>query len=69
MSLMNWFDDKRKFGGLIGAFIEKATKGYIFSEKEKYIEIDTTKGLWTRCDNCENMLIIRSIFKIKLKSL
>nr|YP_010194405.1 acetyl-CoA carboxylase carboxyltransferase beta subunit [Pallavicinia lyellii]QZZ24686.1 acetyl-CoA carboxylase carboxyltransferase beta subunit [Pallavicinia lyellii]QZZ24770.1 acetyl-CoA carboxylase carboxyltransferase beta subunit [Pallavicinia lyellii] len=61
MSLMNWFEDKRRFGGLIGAFIEKATKGYIFSEREKdrYIKIDTTKGLWTRCDNCENMLYVR----------
>jgi hypothetical protein len=26
MSLMNWFEDKRRFGGLIGALIEKATK-------------------------------------------
>nr|WGO61688.1 acetyl-CoA carboxylase beta subunit [Aneura pinguis]WGO61774.1 acetyl-CoA carboxylase beta subunit [Aneura pinguis]WGO61860.1 acetyl-CoA carboxylase beta subunit [Aneura pinguis]WGO61946.1 acetyl-CoA carboxylase beta subunit [Aneura pinguis] len=61
MSLMNWFEDKRRFGGLIGAFIEKATKGYIFSERErdKYIRIDTTKGLWTRCDNRENMLYVR----------
>nr|AND48565.1 beta subunit of acetyl-CoA carboxylase carboxytransferase [Sphagnum wulfianum] len=61
MSLMNWFEDKRRFGGLIGALIEKATKGYILSEKErdKYIKIDTTKGLWTRCDNCENMLYVR----------
>ncbi len=61
MSLMNWFEDKRRFGGLIGALIEKATKGYILSEKEKdkYIKIDTTKGIWTRCDNCENMLYVR----------
>nr|ARV78235.1 acetyl-CoA carboxylase beta subunit [Aneura pinguis]WGO58420.1 acetyl-CoA carboxylase beta subunit [Aneura pinguis]WGO58506.1 acetyl-CoA carboxylase beta subunit [Aneura pinguis]WGO58592.1 acetyl-CoA carboxylase beta subunit [Aneura pinguis]WGO58678.1 acetyl-CoA carboxylase beta subunit [Aneura pinguis] len=61
MSLMNWFEDKRRFGGLIGAFIEKATKGYIFNERErdKYIRIDTTKGLWTRCDNRENMLYVR----------
>ncbi len=49
MPLMNWFEDKGRFGGLIGALIEKATKGYILSEKErdKYIKIDTTKGLWT----------------------
>nr|YP_010188697.1 AccD [Entosthodon attenuatus]QZJ47500.1 AccD [Entosthodon attenuatus] len=61
MSLMNWFEDKRRFGGLIGAFIEKATKGYILNERErdKYIKIDTTKGLWTRCDSCENMLYVR----------
>ncbi|NP_904193.1 acetyl-CoA carboxylase beta subunit (chloroplast) [Physcomitrella patens] len=58
---MNWFEDKRRFGGLIGAFIEKATKGYILNERErdKYIKIDTTKGLWTRCDSCENMLYVR----------
>ena len=61
MSLMNWFEDKRRFGGLIGAFIEKATKGYILNERErdKYIKIDTSKGLWTRCDSCENMLYVR----------
>ena len=35
MSLMNWFEDKRRFGGLIGASIEKATKGYILSERKK----------------------------------
>jgi hypothetical protein len=34
MSLMNWFEDKHRFGGLIGALIKKVTKGYIFSEKE-----------------------------------
>nr|UPM51649.1 acetyl-CoA carboxylase beta subunit [Takakia lepidozioides] len=58
---MNRFEDKRRFGGLIGAFIEKATKGYVLSEREKdrYIKIDTTKGLWTRRDNCENMLYVR----------
>jgi len=33
MFLMNWFDDKCQYGGLIKAFIEKATKGYIFNEK------------------------------------
>nr|YP_001023710.1 acetyl-CoA carboxylase beta subunit [Angiopteris evecta]YP_009992439.1 acetyl-CoA carboxylase carboxyltransferase beta subunit [Angiopteris yunnanensis]YP_010576351.1 acetyl-CoA carboxylase carboxyltransferase beta subunit [Angiopteris fokiensis]P28252.1 RecName: Full=Acetyl-coenzyme A carboxylase carboxyl transferase subunit beta, chloroplastic; Short=ACCase subunit beta; Short=Acetyl-CoA carboxylase carboxyltransferase subunit beta [Angiopteris lygodiifolia]ABG79609.1 acetyl-CoA carboxylas len=61
MSLINWFEEKRKFGGLIGAFIEKATKGYVLSEREKdrYINVDTNKGLWTRCDNCENMLYIK----------
>nr|YP_009974218.1 acetyl-CoA carboxylase carboxyltransferase beta subunit [Ptisana novoguineensis]QNH94118.1 acetyl-CoA carboxylase carboxyltransferase beta subunit [Ptisana novoguineensis] len=61
MSLINWFEEKRKFGGLIGAFIEKATKGYVLSEREKdrSINVDTNKGLWTRCDNCENMLYIK----------
>nr|YP_009973949.1 acetyl-CoA carboxylase carboxyltransferase beta subunit [Eupodium kaulfussii]QNH93849.1 acetyl-CoA carboxylase carboxyltransferase beta subunit [Eupodium kaulfussii] len=61
MSLINWFEEKRKFGGLIGASIEKATKGYVLSEREKdrYINVDTNKGLWTRCDNCENMLYIK----------
>ncbi len=61
MSLMNWFEDKCQFGGLIRVFIKKTTKGYIFSEKErdKYIQIDTTKGLWTRCDNCKNMFYVR----------
>ncbi len=61
MSLMNQFEDKCQFGGLIEALIEKATKGYILGEKEidKYIKIDTIKGLWTLCDNCENMLYVR----------
>nr|YP_007374808.1 acetyl-coenzyme A carboxylase carboxyl transferase subunit beta [Ophioglossum californicum]AGC26721.1 acetyl-coenzyme A carboxylase carboxyl transferase subunit beta [Ophioglossum californicum]QXF60094.1 acetyl-CoA carboxylase beta subunit [Ophioglossum vulgatum] len=61
MSLANWFEEKRKFGGLIGAFIEKATKGYVLSEgeKERSIGTGTNKGLWTRCDNCENMLYVR----------
>jgi hypothetical protein len=49
MFLMNWFEDKRRFGGLIRALIKKTTKGYILNEKErdKYIKIDTIKGLWT----------------------
>nr|AJB98474.1 acetyl-CoA carboxylase carboxyltransferase beta subunit [Helminthostachys zeylanica] len=61
MSLADWFEDKRKFGGLIGALIEKATKGYVPSEREKdrSVNIDTNKGLWTRCDNCENMLYVK----------
>nr|YP_009825485.1 acetyl-CoA carboxylase carboxyltransferase beta subunit [Botrychium lunaria]QIU83300.1 acetyl-CoA carboxylase carboxyltransferase beta subunit [Botrychium lunaria] len=60
-SLADWFEDKRRFGGLIGALIEKATKGYVLSEREKdrSISIDTNKGLWTRCDNCENMLYVK----------
>jgi acetyl-CoA carboxylase carboxyl transferase subunit beta len=61
MFLMNWFEDKCRFGGLIRAVIKKATKGYILSEKKRniYVKIDTTKGLWTRCDNCKNMFHIR----------
>nr|YP_011031930.1 acetyl-CoA carboxylase carboxyltransferase beta subunit [Huperzia kunmingensis]WRB01128.1 acetyl-CoA carboxylase carboxyltransferase beta subunit [Huperzia kunmingensis]WRB01215.1 acetyl-CoA carboxylase carboxyltransferase beta subunit [Huperzia selago] len=61
MSLRDWFEDKRKFGGLVGALTEKATKGYVFGEREKnrYLKLDTTKGLWIRCDNCENMLYVR----------
>lgn len=61
MSVRNRFEDKRKLGGLIGAFLEKATKGYVSSEREKdrHITIDTNKGLWTRCDNCGNMLYVR----------
>jgi len=48
MFLMNWFEDKHRFGGLTRAPIKKVIKGYILSEKErnKYIKIDTTKGLW-----------------------
>nr|UFK63142.1 acetyl-CoA carboxylase carboxyltransferase beta subunit [Osmunda mildei] len=67
MSVRNWFDDKRKFGGSIGAFLEKATKGYVSSEREKdrYINIDTNKGLWTRCDNCGNMLYVRFLKRNK----
>nr|YP_010383620.1 acetyl-CoA carboxylase carboxyltransferase subunit beta [Crepidomanes minutum]UEQ13197.1 acetyl-CoA carboxylase carboxyltransferase subunit beta [Crepidomanes minutum] len=61
MSVRNWFEDKRKLGGLIEAFLEKATKGYVSSEREKdrHIAIDINKGLWTRCDNCGNMLYVR----------
>nr|YP_009746896.1 acetyl-CoA carboxylase carboxyltransferase beta subunit [Plagiogyria euphlebia]QII42542.1 acetyl-CoA carboxylase carboxyltransferase beta subunit [Plagiogyria euphlebia] len=61
MSVINWFEDKRKFGGLIGAFLEEATKGSISSERERdrRISINTNKGLWARCDNCGNMLHVR----------
>nr|YP_009490493.1 acetyl-CoA carboxylase, carboxyl transferase subunit beta [Cibotium barometz]YP_010878732.1 acetyl-CoA carboxylase, carboxyl transferase subunit beta [Cibotium cumingii]WHE38187.1 acetyl-CoA carboxylase, carboxyl transferase subunit beta [Cibotium sinoburmaense]AWH62711.1 acetyl-CoA carboxylase, carboxyl transferase subunit beta [Cibotium barometz]WHE37925.1 acetyl-CoA carboxylase, carboxyl transferase subunit beta [Cibotium barometz]WHE38012.1 acetyl-CoA carboxylase, carboxyl transferase s len=61
MSVINWFEDKRKFGGLIGAFLEEATKGSISSERERdrRIIINTNKGLWARCDNCGNMLHVR----------
>lgn len=61
MSVRNRFEEKQKFGGLIGAFLEKATKGYVSSERERdrHISIDTNRGLWTRCDNCGNMLYVR----------
>jgi acetyl-CoA carboxylase carboxyl transferase subunit beta len=60
MFLMNWFEDRRQFGGLIKALIKKTIKGYILNEKEKdkYIKINTTKGLWTQCDNCKNMFYV-----------
>jgi len=32
---MNWFENKRQFGGLIKALIKKATKGYILRGKKK----------------------------------
>nr|YP_010886099.1 acetyl-CoA carboxylase carboxyltransferase beta subunit [Athyrium iseanum]WJH16317.1 acetyl-CoA carboxylase carboxyltransferase beta subunit [Athyrium iseanum] len=58
MSVINWFEDKRKFGGLIGAFPEEATRGSISTEKEreKRISVNTNRGLRARCDNCGNML-------------
>nr|YP_009690665.1 acetyl-CoA carboxylase carboxyltransferase beta subunit [Lomariopsis japurensis]QEG57445.1 acetyl-CoA carboxylase carboxyltransferase beta subunit [Lomariopsis japurensis] len=61
MSVTNWFEDKRKFGGLIGAFLEEATRGSISNEKEreKRISVNTNRGLWARCDNCGNMLHVR----------
>nr|YP_009948591.1 acetyl-CoA carboxylase, carboxyl transferase subunit beta [Sphaeropteris brunoniana]YP_010395689.1 acetyl-CoA carboxylase carboxyltransferase beta subunit [Cyathea lepifera]QKV46565.1 acetyl-CoA carboxylase carboxyltransferase beta subunit [Cyathea lepifera]QOH97771.1 acetyl-CoA carboxylase, carboxyl transferase subunit beta [Sphaeropteris brunoniana]UQJ73764.1 acetyl-CoA carboxylase carboxyltransferase beta subunit [Cyathea lepifera] len=61
MSVINWFEDKRKFGGLIGAFLEEATKGSISSERERdrRISINTNRGLWARCDNCGNMLYVK----------
>ncbi len=48
MFLMNWFENKHRFGGLTRAFIKKTIKGYIFNEKKRneYMKIDTTKGLW-----------------------
>nr|YP_009514490.1 acetyl-CoA carboxylase, carboxyl transferase subunit beta [Lygodium microphyllum]AXG76087.1 acetyl-CoA carboxylase, carboxyl transferase subunit beta [Lygodium microphyllum] len=61
MSVRNWFEDKRKIGGLIGASLEKATKGYVLSERERdgSVNIGTKKALWTRCDNCGNMLHVK----------
>nr|YP_009426171.1 acetyl-CoA carboxylase carboxyltransferase beta subunit [Diplaziopsis javanica]ASU94856.1 acetyl-CoA carboxylase carboxyltransferase beta subunit [Diplaziopsis javanica] len=61
MSVTNWFEDKRKFGGLIGAFPEEATRGSISTEKEreKRISVNTSRGLWARRDNCGNMLYVK----------
>nr|YP_009425644.1 acetyl-CoA carboxylase carboxyltransferase beta subunit [Christella appendiculata]ASU94329.1 acetyl-CoA carboxylase carboxyltransferase beta subunit [Christella appendiculata] len=61
MSVINWFEDRRKFGGLIGAFPEEATRGSISTEKEreKRISVNTNRGLWARCDNCGNMLYVK----------
>nr|YP_009425029.1 acetyl-CoA carboxylase carboxyltransferase beta subunit [Ampelopteris prolifera]ASU93714.1 acetyl-CoA carboxylase carboxyltransferase beta subunit [Ampelopteris prolifera] len=61
MSVINWFEDKRKFGGLIGAFPEEATRGSISTEREreKRISVNTNRGLWARCDNCGNMLYVK----------
>uniref|UniRef100_A0A248RCR7 Acetyl-coenzyme A carboxylase carboxyl transferase subunit beta, chloroplastic n=1 Tax=Diplazium unilobum TaxID=1678212 RepID=A0A248RCR7_9MONI len=61
MSAINWFEDKRKFGGLIGAFPEEATRGSISTEKEreKRISVNTNRGLRARCDNCGNMLHVK----------
>nr|YP_009920776.1 acetyl-CoA carboxylase carboxyltransferase beta subunit [Woodwardia japonica]QMS48625.1 acetyl-CoA carboxylase carboxyltransferase beta subunit [Woodwardia japonica] len=61
MSVINWFEDKRKFGGLIGAFLEEATRGSISTEKEreKRISVNTNRGLWARRDNCGNMLHVK----------
>nr|YP_011004408.1 acetyl-CoA carboxylase beta subunit [Asplenium antiquum]WPT27064.1 acetyl-CoA carboxylase beta subunit [Asplenium antiquum] len=61
MSVTNWFEDKRKFGGLIGAFLEEATRVSVSAEKEreKWINVNTNKGLWARCDNCGNMLYVK----------
>nr|YP_009426084.1 acetyl-CoA carboxylase carboxyltransferase beta subunit [Diplaziopsis cavaleriana]ASU94766.1 acetyl-CoA carboxylase carboxyltransferase beta subunit [Diplaziopsis cavaleriana] len=61
MSVINWFEDKRKFGGLIGAFPEEATRGSISNEKEreKRISVNTNRGLWARRDNCGNMLYVK----------
>nr|YP_009427221.1 acetyl-CoA carboxylase carboxyltransferase beta subunit [Onoclea sensibilis]ASU95906.1 acetyl-CoA carboxylase carboxyltransferase beta subunit [Onoclea sensibilis] len=67
MSVINWFEDKRKFGGLIGAFPEEATRGSISTEKEieKRISVNTNRGLWARCDNCGNMLHVKLLKQSK----
>nr|YP_010409059.1 acetyl-CoA carboxylase carboxyltransferase beta subunit [Adiantum flabellulatum]URH13289.1 acetyl-CoA carboxylase carboxyltransferase beta subunit [Adiantum flabellulatum] len=59
MSVINWFEDRRKFGGLIGAFLEEATRSSTTNEKEKRVGVNANKGLWARCDNCGNMLHVK----------
>nr|YP_010703759.1 acetyl-CoA carboxylase beta subunit [Bolbitis tonkinensis]WCO86944.1 acetyl-CoA carboxylase beta subunit [Bolbitis tonkinensis] len=61
MSVTNWFEDRRKFGGLIGAFPEEATRGSTSNEKEreKRISVNTNRGLRARRDNCGNMLYVK----------
>nr|YP_010444745.1 acetyl-CoA carboxylase carboxyltransferase beta subunit [Schizaea fistulosa]UTJ90245.1 acetyl-CoA carboxylase carboxyltransferase beta subunit [Schizaea fistulosa] len=61
MSVKSWFEDRQKFGGLIGAFFDRATKGYIPTEEgDEHVDIGTNKGLWTRRDNRGDMLYVRS---------
>nr|YP_009547217.1 acetyl-CoA carboxylase carboxyltransferase beta subunit [Pentagramma triangularis]AYW14873.1 acetyl-CoA carboxylase carboxyltransferase beta subunit [Pentagramma triangularis] len=59
MSVINWFEDKRKFGGLIGAFIEEATRSSAPTEIDRRISVNANKGLWARCDNRGNMLHVK----------
>nr|AOV84701.1 acetyl-CoA carboxylase, carboxyl transferase subunit beta [Actinostachys pennula] len=62
MSVKNWFEDRQKLGGLIGAFFDRATtKGYLPIDKEanERVDIGTNKGLRTRCDNCGDMPYVR----------
>jgi acetyl-CoA carboxylase carboxyl transferase subunit beta len=46
MSLVDWFEEKRKLKLLT-------------TPKPKYPELDPSKGLWTQCDNCESILYVR----------
>nr|YP_009258523.1 beta subunit of acetyl-CoA carboxylase carboxytransferase [Netrium digitus]ANI25459.1 beta subunit of acetyl-CoA carboxylase carboxytransferase [Netrium digitus] len=46
MSLVDWFEEKRRLKLLI-------------TPKPKYPESDPSEGLWTQCDNCEAMLYVR----------
>nr|YP_009258746.1 beta subunit of acetyl-CoA carboxylase carboxytransferase [Cylindrocystis brebissonii]ANI25819.1 beta subunit of acetyl-CoA carboxylase carboxytransferase [Cylindrocystis brebissonii] len=46
MSLVDWFEEKRKLKLLT-------------TPKPKYPESDPSEGLWTHCDNCESMLYVR----------
>nr|YP_009427572.1 acetyl-CoA carboxylase carboxyltransferase beta subunit [Woodsia macrochlaena]ASU96257.1 acetyl-CoA carboxylase carboxyltransferase beta subunit [Woodsia macrochlaena] len=69
MSVTNWFEDKRKFGGLIGAFPEEATRGSISIEKEREkrisVNTNTNRGLRARRDNCGNMLHVKFLRRNK----
>nr|YP_009547479.1 acetyl-CoA carboxylase beta subunit [Cheilanthes micropteris]AYW15475.1 acetyl-CoA carboxylase beta subunit [Cheilanthes micropteris] len=56
---MNWFEDKQKFGGLIGAFLEEATRSSAPTEIDRRISVNANKGLWARCDNRGNMLHVK----------
>jgi acetyl-CoA carboxylase carboxyl transferase subunit beta len=46
MSLVDWFEEKRRLKLLT-------------TPKPKYPESDPSEGLWTQCDNCESMLYVR----------
>nr|ATL58748.1 acetyl-CoA carboxylase carboxyltransferase beta subunit [Salvinia cucullata] len=63
MSLTEWFEDRRKFGGLImGTFGEDTSDNPIENERENERQLSITnkgKGLWARCDNCENTLHVK----------
>jgi hypothetical protein len=67
MSLMNWFEDKRRFGGLIGALIEKATKTILWSIKKPSIELNMFKStclVWLsgQIDQMSKWLIFGLVF-------
>nr|YP_008474572.1 acetyl-CoA carboxylase, carboxyl transferase subunit beta [Marsilea crenata]AGI51462.1 acetyl-CoA carboxylase, carboxyl transferase subunit beta [Marsilea crenata] len=59
MSIINWFEDKRKLGGFIGNFLEEASKNSNERDKDKRVVLTNQKGLWARCDNCGNMLYMK----------
>lgn len=46
MSLVDWFEEKRKLKLLT-------------TPKPKYPESDPSKGLWVQCDNCKSMLYVK----------
>nr|YP_009548414.1 acetyl-CoA carboxylase carboxyltransferase beta subunit [Pityrogramma trifoliata]AYW15235.1 acetyl-CoA carboxylase carboxyltransferase beta subunit [Pityrogramma trifoliata] len=59
MSVINWFEDRQKFGGLIGAFLEEAKRSSNSSERDRLKGVNANKGLWARCDNRGNMLHVK----------
>nr|YP_009548500.1 acetyl-CoA carboxylase carboxyltransferase beta subunit [Tryonia myriophylla]AYW15321.1 acetyl-CoA carboxylase carboxyltransferase beta subunit [Tryonia myriophylla] len=65
MSVIDWFEDRRKFGGLIGAFLEEAARSSTTNERDRRIGVNATKGLWARCDNRGNMLHVRFLKRNK----